>query len=61
MKKKSEQKSVIKTNRFSGFNIVEEKEPVVETVVTKSKMSWADMVEEEEMNMNPRKSWASVV
>ena len=48
MKNKSETKTVIKTNRFSGFNIVEENEPVVESVVTKPKMSWADMVESEE-------------
>ena len=62
MKNKYEQKSVIKTNRFSGFNIVEENEPVVERIVTKPKMSWADMVEEEEeMNMNSGKSWANVV
>ena len=62
MKNKYEQKSVIKTNSFSGFNIVEENEPVVERIVTKPKMSWADMVEEEEeMNMNSGKSWANVV
>ena len=61
MKNKSDQKKVIKSNRYSGFNIVEETESVMESITTKQKMSWADIVEDEETNMNTKRSWASVV
>ena len=61
MKNKSDQKKVIKSNRYSGFNIVEETESVMESITTKQKMSWADIVEDEESNMDTKRSWASVV
>ena len=61
MNKKFEQKTTIKSNRFAGFNIIEENESVNENVITKQKMSWADMVEDEERNMDNKRSWASVV
>ena len=32
-----------------------------ENVITKQKMSWADMIEDEERNMDNKRSWASVV